>query len=77
MTTVAENDAIRAHARRWAELGPELDRLRQQTLLTASEEELRQMTLDVLAGPLEWFLDGSKPRSGLEEQQRIFKICRH
>lgn len=76
MTPPAENETLRAYARRWAEFGPELERLRQQNLRTASEEELREMMHDVLAGPLEWFLEGSKPCSGLQEQQRIFQKCR-
>jgi len=76
MTPAEELDALRAHARRWAEVGPELEHLRELALRKATAEELRQTTIDLLSGPLEWFVVGSRPCSGLIEQQRIFQKCR-
>jgi len=77
MSNEEEKAALAAHARRWKTLGPELDRMRAAALHAQSEEEHRRAISDVLAGPIEWFLQGSRPDSGLVEQQRIFsKLCR-
>jgi hypothetical protein len=77
MTTEEEASALRAHAHRWAEAGPELARLRDQALRSQTEEQHRQAVLDVLSGPIEWFVLGSQPWSGLVEQQRIFReVCK-
>ncbi|MBU3666231.1 MAG: hypothetical protein FGM15_10215 [Chthoniobacterales bacterium] len=72
-----EKAALAAHVRRWETYGPELERLRAEAFRAQSEEEHLRAIADVLAGPIEWFLQGSRPDSGLVEQQRIFgKLCR-
>ncbi|MFZ4482481.1 MAG: hypothetical protein ACOYOL_00705 [Chthoniobacterales bacterium] len=77
MTHEEEASALRAHARRWAEAGPELAKLRDEALRSQTEEQHRQAVLDVLSGPIEWFVLGSQPWSGLVEQQRIFReVCK-
>jgi hypothetical protein len=77
MSNEEEKAAIADYARRWKTLGPELDRMRAEALNAQSEEEHRRAISDVLTGPIEWFLQGSRPDSGLVEQQRIFsKLCR-
>ena len=77
MSNEEETVVLAAHARRWRTLGPELDRMRAEALRGQSEEEHRRAISDVLTGPIEWFLQGSRPDSGLVEQQRIFsKLCR-
>lgn len=51
--------------------------MREHALQTQTEEEHRRAVLDVLSGPIEWFLQGSRLESGLVEQQKIFaEICR-
>lgn len=75
--TTEERARLRDHARRWAEFGPQLESMREHALQAQTEEEHRRAVLDVLSGPIEWFLQGSRPDSGLVEQQKIFaKICR-
>jgi hypothetical protein len=76
MSNEEEKAALAAHARRWKTLGPELDRMRAEALHAQSEEEHRRAISDVLTGPIEWFLQGSRPDSGLVEQQRIFAKVR-
>jgi hypothetical protein len=77
MTREEEALALRAYARRWAETGPELVKLRDDALRSQTEEQHRQAVLDVLSGPIEWFVLGSQPSSGLVEQQRIFReVCK-
>jgi hypothetical protein len=77
MTHEEEASALRAHARRWAETGPELVRLRDEALRSQTEDQHRQAVLDVLSGPIEWFVLGSQPSSGLVEQQRVFRrVCK-
>jgi len=50
--------------------------MRAVELKKQSEEDHKQAIQDVLAGPVEWFWEGSRPDSGLVKQQRIFaKIC--
>jgi hypothetical protein len=76
MTAADEQHRLREHAARWAEYGPQLDAIRKRALQAQSEEEHRKVIQDVLAGPVEWFRQGTRPDSGLVEQQRIFaKIC--
>jgi hypothetical protein len=77
MSKDEEKAAIAAHVRRWATYGPELEQLRAEALNAQSEQEHLHAIADVLSGPIEWFLQGSRPDSGLVEQQRIFaKLCR-
>jgi hypothetical protein len=71
-----ERNQLRDFAKRWSEFGPQLDSMRADDLKKQSEEEHRRAIGDVLAGPVEWFRLGSRPDSGLVEQQRIFaKLC--
>jgi hypothetical protein len=71
-----EQIRLREFAERWAEVGPQLDSMRAVELKKQSEEDHKQAIQVVLAGPVEWFREGSRPDSGLAEQQRIFaKIC--
>jgi hypothetical protein len=76
MSNEEEKAALVDHALRWRMLGPELDRMRAEALHAQSEEEHRRAISDVLTGPIEWFLQGSRPDSGLVEQQRIFAKVR-
>ena len=76
MSNEEEKAALAAYARRWRTLGPELDRMRAEALHAQSEKEHRRAISDVLTGPIEWFLQGSRPDSGLVEQQRIFAKVR-
>lgn len=67
---------LRQFAQRWADFGPQLDAMRAVELREQNEDEHRRAIQDVLAGPLEWFRQGSRPDSGLVEQQRLFsKVC--
>jgi hypothetical protein len=76
MSKDKEKAALAAHVRRWQTYGPELERLRAEALHAQSEEEHQRAISDVLTGPIEWFLQGSRPDSGLVEQQRIFARVR-
>lgn len=74
---MTEFELLKIHAERWEKFGPQIEALRKKDLCERSEEEHRQAVLDVLSGPIEWFLRGSRNDSGLIEQQRIFAtICR-
>ncbi len=75
--SIEERYLLAEHAKRWAEFGPQIEGMRARELHEESEEDHRRAIAEVLAGPIEWFSKGSRPDSGLVEQQRIFaKICR-
>lgn len=75
--SIEEKQLLAEHAKRWAEFGPQIEAMRARELHEKSEDEHRRAIAEVLAGPIEWFRKGSRPDSGLVEQQRIFaKICR-
>jgi hypothetical protein len=75
--SIEKKHLLAEHAKRWAEFGPQIEAMRARELQAESEEDHRRAIAEVLAGPIEWFLKGSRPDSGLVEQQRIFaKICR-
>ncbi|MEX1114071.1 MAG: hypothetical protein WEB53_02400 [Akkermansiaceae bacterium] len=77
MSDEEEKMALVDFVLRWKTFGPELDRMRADALRSETEEEHRRAIGDVLAGPIEWFLQGSRPDSGLVEQQRIFAKLHH
>lgn len=69
--------ALKEFATRWKQVGPELQRIRSKSLRERTEEEHRRAIIDVLSGPLEWFLEGSRTDSGLVKQQEVFaKLCK-
>jgi len=74
--SIAEKHLLAEHAKRWAEFGPQIEAMRARELQAESEEDHRRAIAEVLAGPIEWFLKGSRPDSGLVEQQRIFAKLR-
>ena len=75
--SIQEKYLLAEHAKRWAEFGPQIEAMRARELHEESEDDHRRAIAEVLAGPIEWFSKGSRPDSGLVEQQRIFaKICR-
>lgn len=77
MNSDEEKTALKELATRWRKLGPELERMKSKSLRERTEEEHRRAIIDVLSGPLEWFLEGSTGDSGLVKQQAIFaKIAR-
>lgn len=77
MSPNEEAAAVRDFAERWKQVGPELERIRSQSLREQTEDEHRRAIIDVLSGPLEWFLQGSRPDSGLVKQQEVFaKLCK-
>jgi hypothetical protein len=77
MSPDEEKAALKDFATRWKQLGPELERMKSKSLRERTEDEHRRAIIDVLSGPLEWFLKGSTTESGLVKQQEIFaKLCR-
>lgn len=77
MSPNEEAAALKDFATRWSHLGPELERMRSKSLRERTEDEHRRAIIDVLSGPLEWFLEGSRADSGLVRQQEVFaKLCR-
>jgi len=77
MSSHEEKAALKDFATRWRQLGPELEMMKSKSLRERTEDEHRRAIIDVLSGPLEWFLKGSTAESGLVKQQEIFaKLCR-
>lgn len=77
MTPREEESALKDFAERWRQIGPELEMMKSRSLRERTEDEHRRAIIDVLSGPLEWFLKGSTAESGLVKQQEIFaKLCR-
>ena len=77
MSSDEEKAALKDFATRWRQLGPELEMMKSRSLRERTEDEHRRAIIDVLSGPLEWFLKGSTGDSGLVKQQAIFaKLCR-
>ena len=71
-----EQTLLRERAKIWAEFGPQMQAMRSRDIRERSEEDHRRAVMEVLSGPIDWFLSGSRPDSGLVEQQRIFaKLC--
>lgn len=77
MSPDEEKAALKDFATRWRQLGPELEMMKSRSLRERTEDEHRRAIIDVLSGPLEWFLKDSTGDSGLVKQQAIFaKLCR-
>jgi hypothetical protein len=74
--SIEEKYLLVEHARGWAEFGPQVEAMRARELHEESEDDHRRAIAEVLAGPIEWFSKGSRPDSGLVEQQRIFAKLR-
>ncbi|MBJ7327403.1 MAG: hypothetical protein JHC52_08665 [Chthoniobacterales bacterium] len=78
MSPNEEKAALKDFATRWRQLGPELESMKSKSLRERTEDEHRRAIIDVLSGPLAWFLKGSTADSGLVKQQEIFaKLCRN
>ena len=71
-----EKHLLAEQAKRWAGFGPQIQAMRARELHEESGEDHRRVITEVLAGPIEWFRKGSRPDSGLLEQQRIFAKLR-
>lgn len=77
MSSDEEKAALKDFAMRWRQFGPELEGMKSTSLRERTEDEHRRAIIDVLSGPLEWFLQGSRAESGLVKQQEIFaKLCK-